>query len=184
MIQCSCRCFCFCCYLCARLRLMWWNPHGEMMCSVEGWRSRGEEGSPCQGLVEPHTCSGPVPLSISTETVQTPLSSHYPPQCSSPLPLCCDLYSYGCLSLRRFHVSYHTFDLSAACWSIKVLPVWVVRASGLSIVRGRKNSSNFTALTQTSPSPGVYSITWRGFLTPGANICLKVAFWLVLKDKS
>lgn len=31
--------------LCAlRLRLMWWNPHGEMMCSAEGWQSR--EGLP------------------------------------------------------------------------------------------------------------------------------------------
>lgn len=27
-----------------RLSLMWWNPHGEMMCSAEGWQSR--EGLP------------------------------------------------------------------------------------------------------------------------------------------
>lgn len=33
---------CCCCYRYTQLRLMWWNPHGEMICSAEDWQSQGE----------------------------------------------------------------------------------------------------------------------------------------------
>lgn len=101
---------CCCCYLCSRLRLMWWNPYGDMMCSAEGWQSEGV------GLTMSKACWTMYMFRTTAPVYQhrdgtNPLCSHYPPDFSFFLSflLCGDLCC--CVSLYSFHVSYHTFDL-------------------------------------------------------------------------
>lgn len=102
-----------CCYLCARLRLMWWNPHGEMMCSAEGWQSRGEGARRVRGLLNHVHVQDRCPcLSAQTRYKPTVFSlSTWVFFFFLAFPLCGNLCSCSCLSLYSFHVSYHTFDL-------------------------------------------------------------------------
>lgn len=154
MIHYSC-----CSYLCAWLRLMWWNPHGEMMCSAEGWQSRGGGLSM---FVEPRTCSGPVLLSVSTATVQTHCVLIIYRSFFLSLLLAGDLCSCSCLSLYSFHVSYHTFDPClrfAGAWKSTTMSC---RASGWNVAKRRKNWT-ILALIWTSLSPDIHSIAWRIF---------------------
>lgn len=155
MIHYSC-----CSYLCTRLRLMWWNPHGEMMCSAEGWQSRGE------GLAMSEACWTTYMFRTTAPVCQrrdstNPLCSHYLPEFFLSFLLCGDLCS--CLSLYSFHVSYHTFDLCllfAGAWkstTMSCLGQW------FECCKGKEELYQFHSfdLNYSSPSP---EITWRYFL--------------------
>ncbi len=170
MIHYSCCCCCCCCYLCSRLRLMWWNPHGEMMCSAEGWQSRGEGLAVSEACWTTYMFRTSAPVCQHTDSTNL-LCSHYLSEFFSLPPAL-----WQSLQLQTFIPVWfsclisHIWSLSAVCWSMQVLPLWAVGASGLNVSRGRKNCTNFTALIETSPSPQEdtqYHL--KGSLTPAVE---------------
>lgn len=137
MVQCSC---CCCCYLCAWIRLMWWILM-ERWCALLKAESPEEKGSPCQGVVEPRTCSGPLLLSVNTQAVQTHcVLIIYQCFLSLSFLLSGELCSCSSLSVYSFHVSHHTFDLCL------LFPgAWTFTATSCLAPSWRKeNSSRFT----------------------------------------
>ena len=141
--------------ICApRLRLMCWNPHGEMMCSAEGWQSRRA------GLTVSEACWTTYMFRTAARICQrrdatNPLCSHYLPDFFPSFLLCADLCSCSCLSLYSFHISYHTVDpclLFAGVWKSTTMS-W--RASGFNAAKGRKSCTTFTALIQTFPASDI-----------------------------
>lgn len=125
---CHC-CLCRLCRLCLcalRLRLMWWNPHGEMMCSAEGWQSR--EGLPMsEACWTTYTLRTAAPVRQRRIHINPPCSYYlsnflfffsFSPSCSA---------SWRALQQQMFvpvHFSClisHIWSLRAVCRSVKSL---------------------------------------------------------------
>lgn len=141
----ACRRYTLCCYyLCTRLRLMCWNPHGEMMCSAEGWQSQGERltmSEPCWTTYMFRT-TAPV---CQQQGSANPLCSHYLPDFSS---LSCSVAVVAAAAVYPCIVFMsHITHLIFVCCLLEheSLPLWIVRASGLNVERGGKNCIHFTA---------------------------------------
>lgn len=102
--------------ICApRLRLMWWNPHGEMMCSAEGWQSRGEE------LTMSETCWTTYMFRTTAPVCQhrrstNPLCSHYLPDFFSFFPALFVIFAAADVCPSIVFMSHITYLIFVCCF--------------------------------------------------------------------
>lgn len=129
-------CLCRPCLCALRLRLMWWNPHGEMMCSAEGWQSR-------EGLPMSEACWTTYTFRTAAPVRQRRI--HINPPCSHYLSDFLFFFFFSPFLLSfvassaaadvcpcALFMSHITYLISPRCLPEreKSEPLWVVRASG------------------------------------------------------
>lgn len=139
---------------------MWWNPHGEMMCSATGWQSRGE------GLTMSAACWTMYMFRTAAPVCQhrdgtNPLCSHYLLGSVLSFLLRSDICSGSYLSLCS--VWYHIFDLCLLFAGVWKSTTMSCQRQWFAFCRGRRKRADFTASgVKNSVSRGCF-IIWRIF---------------------
>lgn len=167
VMHCSCcRCRCCCCYLCAWLRLMWWNPHGEMMCSAEGWQSRGEGLTVLGACWTTYMFRTTAPVCQHSDSTN-PLCSHYLPEFFfssffSPFGSC-SVANFAAAAVYPCMVfmSHITHLIFVCCFlEHESYPLWVFKGQWFTCCKGKEELQQFHScdlgdFTPTSFGPGI-----------------------------
>lgn len=134
---------------------MWWNPHGEMMCSAEGWQSRGGELTMSEACWTTYMFRTAAPVCQHRGSTN-PLCSHYRPDFSSFASRSVVILAAAdvcpCI-VSMSHITYLIFFCCLLEHESLTTMGWL--GQWFECCKGRED------LILTSPSPQISSNTWR-----------------------